>query len=95
MLSVYNFKICSISGFQIFDLKIAVFTNVVKNRAQVDITRKVNISWINLLIMIRRGEVLSAWRSSITRIGTVQSVLSEKSAIVLVHSARSNSRTFR
>lgn len=49
----------------------------------------------DLLTLVRRGEVLSARRSSISWIGTVQSVLGEKSAVVLVHSAGSDSGTFR
>lgn len=40
------------------------------------------------LVMVNRGEVLSAWWSSVTRIGVGERVLREEAAVVLVHSAR-------
>lgn len=71
-----------------------VLAKVVKNRAQDKITRKVNNFLINLLMMIRRSKILSAWWSSITWICIIQSMLSEKSGIVLLHPTRPKSRTF-
>jgi len=47
------------------------------------------------LMMISRGEVLSARRCSIARVAAVEGVLREETGIVLVHSTGPESRAFR
>jgi len=47
------------------------------------------------LLLVSRGEVLSAWWRPIARVTAVQGVLREETAIVLVHSARPESGTLR
>lgn len=46
-------------------------------------------------MLVSRSEVLSAWWRPVARVAAVQSVLREETAIVLVHSARPESRAFR
>lgn len=70
------------------------FANITKNQAQDNISKEVNNCQIDLLMLIGGGEVLSAWWSSVTRVRIVQCVLSEKTAVVLVYSSRSDSRSF-
>lgn len=84
---IFN-RFCSVSGKKFEE---AWFANVAGKSS----SGHGSLQEQDLLMLVGWGEILGAWRSSVTRICAVQRVLSEKSAVIFVYSTRSESGTFR